>query len=78
MPAFHVRVNTNVTKEFVINAVSREAVEGLVRAGVDAIEAEITNSQSVVHVRTDTDYATSVYDADPQTWVDLVQKAAGD
>lgn len=68
MPIFSVRLTTNVSKEFLINAASRQAAEQLAQRGAAAVEAEIENSKSVKHIRTDSDTSASVYDADESLW----------
>jgi hypothetical protein len=71
MPYYNVRVNEQTTREFVVNAPNRDAVDDIL-AG--AIAADKCDNKKIVLVRTDTDSSMSVYDGDKENWTEALKR----
>jgi hypothetical protein len=71
MPYFSVRVNDQISKEFVVLATNREAVEDILAT---AMATNKYDNKKILHIRTDTDSSMSVYDSDKTQWTDALKK----
>jgi len=70
MPYFNVRMNENVSKEFIVCAPDREAVEEILAT---ALATDKCDNKKIIHVRTDSDSGMSVYDADKTNWTEALK-----
>lgn len=71
MPYFNVRLYEQDSKEFIVCAPNRVAVEEILAA---AIATEKFDAKKIMHIRTDTDSSMSVYDADKSNWAEALKK----
>jgi len=70
MPYFNVHITESVNKEFVICAPDRDSVEEVLAA---AIAAEKFDNKKIIHLRTNSDSAMSVYDGEKANWTDALK-----
>lgn len=71
MPYYHVRLNEQESKEFIVCAPNRGAVEEIL---ANAVATDKFDGKKIIHIRTDNDSAMSVYDADKANWTEATKK----
>ena len=71
MPYYSVRMMEQVSKEFVVCAPNRDAVDEIL-AG--AVAADKCDNKKIIHIRTDSDSSMSVYDAPKTAWTEALKQ----